>query len=211
MRKKTRFQGTIFDAVTDHLDVDAIMEEEIQKSAGLPAILFTADPDSQHGDAALHLRKYLRSMNRRARNRGVLSKGDLLVRRFNLTYDIYSPRLQCFIEIDERQHFSLPRLHRLQTLRRVGRAPIYPTYFWKIALPKLLARPAHDRSPPYRDEQRAYLDEARDFLPIRCGFRPSLRIDQYTISQSGVPPEEIIHNLCDAWCRIGIDGRSGRA
>ena len=35
---------------------------------------------------------------------------------------------------------------------------------------------AVDNDPPYRDEQRAWYDSLRDFLPIMVGLQPTVRI-----------------------------------
>src|SRR5262249_36824809 len=58
---------------------------------------------------------------------------------------------------------------------------IYPPYFWQHKLAHLFNLPAHDHAPPYRDEQRAYLDVARELVPPHYGYKPTLRIDQWSV------------------------------
>ena len=73
-------------------------------------------------------------------------------------YDYFLPKYNCFIEFDEQQHFTFPRLISLG---------LYPNDIplgfdkakWKN-LCKDLERT--DRDPPHRDEQRAWLDTIRD-------------------------------------------------
>jgi hypothetical protein len=76
------------------------------------------------------------------------------------------------VEFDESQHFTKPRKISLEQ---------YPesinTGFSKerwIALCNELDK--HDRDPPYRDEQRAWYDTLRDFLPEIKGFKPTVRL-----------------------------------
>lgn len=103
------------------------------------------------------------------------------IRRWVLSYDIYSPRLHRFLEIDERQHFSEVRLERIQGARSSSREANYPPYFWERVLARLQANPARDHVPPHRDEQRAYLDLVRELVPPAYGCKPTIRIDEYSL------------------------------
>src|SRR5262249_30245709 len=109
-----------------------------------------------------------------------------LMERWKLGYDMYSPRLGRFIEVDEYQHFSQVRLDRLLLNRSAAWSPLYPAYFWENVLPKLIAKPFHDPSPPHRDEQRAYRDEMRERLPILYGLMHTVRLDEFTIKEIGL-------------------------
>lgn len=121
-----------------------------------------------------------------ARKDDRLIAGDPLVKRWTLTWDIYSPGLGRFIEVDEYQHFSRIRLARLLELRSARWAPIYPEHFWGMVAPKIIAKPYRDLDPAHRDEQRAYLDELRDRLPMTYGFRRTFRIDEFTLKDYGL-------------------------
>jgi len=76
------------------------------------------------------------------------------------------------LEFDESQHFTNPRKIALEH---------YPEDFelgfdrkrW-IRLCKEID--AKDNDPPYRDEQRAWYDTLRDFLPEVEGLKPTIRI-----------------------------------
>lgn len=76
------------------------------------------------------------------------------------------------VELDERQHFTLPRKLALS---------LYPPDLvlgfnrnrW-MALCKDIA--AKDNDPPFRDEQRAWYETLRDFAPALLGLRPTVRL-----------------------------------
>ena len=87
--------------------------------------------------------------------------------------DIYVSSKDYIIELDENQHFSEARMVSLQN---------YPSSislgFDKLRWIKECSRVnAKDPTPPYRDEQRAWYDTIRDFLPLIDGsFKPTVRI-----------------------------------
>lgn len=86
--------------------------------------------------------------------------------------DYYIPKHNLIIEIDERQHFTIPRSitfkHYPEELK---------TGFSKIEWEKLcLDINAKDNDPPYRDEQRAWYDTLRDFLPLILGLNSTVRL-----------------------------------
>lgn len=86
--------------------------------------------------------------------------------------DFFIPKHRFILEFDESQHFTIPRKIALEH---------YPEGFklgfdrerW-IELCKEVNR--KDNDPPYRDEQRAWYDALRDFLPEVEGLRPTIRI-----------------------------------
>ena len=76
------------------------------------------------------------------------------------------------VEFDESQHFTLPRKIALEHYPEnlelgFGRKK------W-IRLSKTIN--AKDDDPPYRDEQRAWYDTLRDFLPALTGLKPTIRL-----------------------------------
>jgi len=86
--------------------------------------------------------------------------------------DFFIPNPGFVVEFDESQHFTLPRRIALET---------YPKELelgfnrgkWIALCEKINAR---DNSPPYRDEQRAWYDTLRDFLPVVKGLKPTVRL-----------------------------------
>ena len=93
------------------------------------------------------------------------------------------------VELDESQHFSAARAVALRAYPD-SLALGYDRGAW-IELCERLNR--RDGDPPYRDEQRAWYDTVRDFVPsLRSGSGPTVRI-----RMGGYP-----------WC--SLDGRDGR-
>ena len=87
--------------------------------------------------------------------------------------DTYIVDHDFIVELDENQHFSKARLISLKnypnTLKTAFSINKWIQYCQKIN--------ASDPQPIYRDEQRAWYDTLRDFLPlIDGGFSPTMRI-----------------------------------
>ena len=86
--------------------------------------------------------------------------------------DFFVPSPGFIVEFDESQHFTLPRRIALE---------MYPDELelgfnrgkWIALCQKIDAR---DNDPPYRDEQRAWYDTLRDFLPAVKGLEPTVRL-----------------------------------
>jgi len=86
--------------------------------------------------------------------------------------DFFVPNPGFIVEFDESQHFTLPRRIALET---------YPNELelgfnrgkWIALCEKINAT---DNDPPYRDEQRAWYDSLRDFLPEIKGLKPTIRL-----------------------------------
>jgi hypothetical protein len=86
--------------------------------------------------------------------------------------DFFVPYLGFLVEFDESQHFTLPRKLALK---------MYPNKLelgfsrekWIVLCEEINAR---DNDPPYRDEQRAWYDTLRDFLPEIKGLKPTVRL-----------------------------------
>lgn len=86
--------------------------------------------------------------------------------------DYYIPNPGFIVEIDEFQHFTAPRKITLQHYPKdlsVG----FSIEKWISLCSKINAK---DNDPPFRDEQRAWYDTLRDFLPGLIGLRPTVRI-----------------------------------
>lgn len=170
MANPHRFQQPFFERFRSEIDPESVCGREIRRVLIEP-LLFTAKPDKHTGDLSSTLSRHYEALEDVARITGRLPpEKNLLGETWALRYDIYSPRLRRFIEIDERQHFSVPRLERIKNARGCLVEANYPPYFWEHTLPHLLEVPAHDHAPPYRDEQRAYLDLARELVPPQYGL-----------------------------------------
>lgn len=78
--------------------------------------------------------------------------------------DIYIPKKKILIETDEFQHFTEARLIALKNYPQ-SLSPSYNIKAYKKMCKKLNQK---DRDPKYRDEQRAWYDSIRDFLPKIC-------------------------------------------
>jgi hypothetical protein len=185
-----RWQIPFFLRVRAKVDRRAVCGQAAIRQLGLHAALFDGRPEVHGTPTRARLRRLHASMQREARAARRLGAAEPLVRTWSLSYDIYCPRLQCFIEIDEYQHFSQPRLRRIQRMK-----PRYPAHFWDEALPRLLRSPKTDRDPPYRDEARAYRDECREVLPIAYGLRPTIRVDEYSLEASSPGFDEVLEWL----------------
>ena len=192
-----RFQSPVFAQVLKHLDLDAVFGGGI-KSIGLEPRLFEACPHVHTAPTCRVLDDAYNFLESSARLDGRLLPAAPLIQRWNLSYDIYSPRLSCFIEVDERQHFSLPRLLRLNDRQSFEVHARYPLYFWKNVYSRKLNQPARDLDPPHRDEQRTYLDEVRDRLPVVYGHPRTIRLDEYSLRESGLSVSELIQQALDS-------------
>jgi hypothetical protein len=89
-----------------------------------------------------------------------------------LNCDYYLPEQKMLVEFDESQHFTLARMITLENYPEnveIG----YDIVKW-ISLCRDIE--AKDNDPPYRDEQRAWYDTIRDFLPRLYGLKPIIRL-----------------------------------
>jgi transposase len=86
--------------------------------------------------------------------------------------DFYIPSSRFIVEFDETQHFTLPRKLTLENYP-VGIKLGFDKEKW-IDLCNDLRRV--DNDPPFRDEQRAWYDTIRDFLPILENLQPTIRL-----------------------------------
>ena len=87
--------------------------------------------------------------------------------------DYYIPDPGFIVEFDESQHFTQQRKISLKNYpgtKSLG----FSKDRW-CSLCETLDK--HDNDPPYRDEQRAWYDSLRDFLPEIKGFQPTVRLN----------------------------------
>lgn len=86
--------------------------------------------------------------------------------------DFFIPSPGFIVEFDESQHFTLPRRIALETYSNELELG-FNRGKWIALCEKINAR---DNFPPYRDEQRAWYDTLRDFLPVVKGLKPTVRL-----------------------------------
>ncbi len=92
--------------------------------------------------------------------------------------DFWIPNPGFVLEFDESQHFTACRALALER---------YPSdFFYGFDRDMWLSRcrtiGAEDHDPPFRDEQRAWYDTLRDFVPHAKGFHPTLRLVCFRVS-----------------------------
>lgn len=86
--------------------------------------------------------------------------------------DFFVPNPGFIVEFDESQHFTLPRkivLGHYPEKLELG----FDRKKWIELCERITAK---DNDPPYRDEQRAWYDTLRDFLPTTKGLKPTIRL-----------------------------------
>lgn len=199
----SRWEQGVLEYVVEHLDSSAVGGKAI-RLASLDVRLFDGSPET-HSAAASEIREVYELLTQSARDDGRLTAGVPLVKQWKLTWDIYSPKLGRFIEVDERQHFSRARLDRLLEIRSAPWGPEYPAHFWETVVPRLIGKPYRDLDPPHRDEQRAYRDELRDRLPTLYGFRRTIRVDEFTLKDQGVESvTQLLAQALDAEARLAL-------
>jgi hypothetical protein len=181
----SRWEKQTLEQIVAKLDPLAVGGSDIRR-AGLDPRIFNASPEVHPEPTASACREAYEELRQSAQADGRLAAGAPLVKNWTLTADIYSPKLGRFIEVDEVQHFSEVRLRRLLTHRSAPWGPLYAARFWDDTFPRLLASPRKDLDPPYRDEARAYRDEMRERLPVAYGLRRTVRLDEFTLSRTGL-------------------------
>jgi hypothetical protein len=88
--------------------------------------------------------------------------------------DFFVPNPGFIVEFDETQHFTIPRKITLENYLsnlRLG----FDKEKW-IRLCDNLKRKDNDPNVPFRDEQRAWYDTIRDFLPALKNLQPTVRL-----------------------------------
>jgi hypothetical protein len=100
--------------------------------------------------------------------------------------DFFVPQPGFIVEFDESQHFTPPRVLALQSYPQelaVG----FSVEKWLRLCQSIHAR---DNDPPFRDEQRAWYDTLRDFLPAVKGLGPTVRLYAADMRWRGLDPEK---------------------
>ena len=100
--------------------------------------------------------------------------------------DFFVPNPGFIIEFDESQHFTLPRKISLQNYPQNLKLGFSLTK-WINLCEKIDAR---DNDPPFRDEQRAWYDTLRDFLPELKGLEPTVRVYSKEMQWCSLNPEK---------------------
>ena len=193
----SRWEKPVLDQVLRNLDAQAIGGRFIRASK-LDSRLFDSRPECHAEPTASAIRKVYECLRQMACSAGRLKEDIPLVKNWRLTGDIFSPKLQRFIEVDECQHFSAVRLARLVENRSMPWAPLYSEHFWIEVFPKLQAKPFRDLDPPHRDEARAYRDELREWLPVVYGLGRTIRLDEFTLQETGLDHvTDLIHRILE--------------
>ncbi len=99
--------------------------------------------------------------------------------------DFFVPNPGIIVEFDESQHFTIPRKITLENYPdgiKLG----FDKGKWIKLCEKIKAR---DDTPLYRDEQRAWYDTLRDFLPLIKGLRPTIRLFAKDFAWCSLDPE----------------------
>lgn len=94
------------------------------------------------------------------------------VRASYVDVDFFLPEQGMIIEFDESQHFTEPRkitLSHYPSNLEIG----FSCEAWMKHCDEIRA---YDNDPPFRDEQRAWYDTLRDFIPEVKGFHPTIRL-----------------------------------
>ncbi len=86
--------------------------------------------------------------------------------------DFFMPLQKFIVEFDESQHFTLPRKIALEHYPESLETG-FDKKRWIHLSEKIRAK---DSDPPHRDEQRAWYDTLRDFLPTVQGLKPTIRL-----------------------------------
>lgn len=86
--------------------------------------------------------------------------------------DFFVPNPGFIVEFDETQHFTNPRKITLENYPENLKL-VFPKMRWIVLCEEINAR---DNDPVYRDEQRAWYDTLRDFLPDILNLKPTVRL-----------------------------------
>ncbi len=100
--------------------------------------------------------------------------------------DYFVPNPGFILEFDESQHFTSPRKITLENYPKnliLG----FSSLKWINLCNKINAK---DNNPPFRDEQRAWYDTLRDFLPLIKGLNPTVRLYSNEIQWCSLNPED---------------------
>ncbi len=99
--------------------------------------------------------------------------------------DFFVPNPGFIVEFDESQHFSIPRKISLKNYPQ-GLKLGFSLKKWIGLCEKITAK---DNGPAFRDEQRAWYDTLRDFLPLSLGTKPTIRLYAGNFKWCSLNPE----------------------
>ncbi len=98
--------------------------------------------------------------------------------------DAFVPDANMVVEFDESQHFTAAR--HVALFHYPVNLPLgFDRQEWMSCCDETRAS---DRDPVFRDEQRAWYDTLRDFLPLTAGLNPTLRIKMGDIAWCSLNP-----------------------
>lgn len=118
--------------------------------------------------------------------------------------DFFIPNPGFIVEFDESQHFTFPRKITLEKYPKnleLG----FSREKWIKLCEEINAK---DNDLPYRDEQRAWYDTLRDFLPMILGLKPTIRIFAKDFVWCSLDPEnprdaekfrKMLEKRCEFW------------
>ncbi len=111
---------------------------------------------------------------------------DKFVRAAYVDVDFFLPEQKMIVEFDESQHFTEPRkiafFHYPSDLNLGFSRDTWMKHCDDIQ--------AYDIDPPFRDEQRAWYDTLRDFIPEMKGFRSTVRLFARDMAWCSLDPEK---------------------
>lgn len=108
------------------------------------------------------------------------------VRASFVDVDFFLPEQNMIVEFDESQHFTEPRriaLSHYPSDLKTG----FSRECWMKHCDETRA---YDNDPPFRDEQRAWYDTLRDFIPAIKGFWPTVRLYSREMEWCKLNPEK---------------------
>jgi hypothetical protein len=108
------------------------------------------------------------------------------VRASYVDVDFFLPEQGLIVEFDESQHFTESRkiaLAHYPSDIGIG----FSRETWMKHCDEIKA---HDNDPPFRDEQRAWYDTMRDFIPEIKGFQPTVRLYSRDMEWCKLDPEK---------------------
>lgn len=111
---------------------------------------------------------------------------DEFVRAGYVDVDFFLPDQKLIVEFDESQHFTQPRkiaLSHYPSDLTLG----FPRAVWINHCDEIRA---YDNDPPFRDEQRAWYDTLRDFIPEVNGFLPTIRLYSRDMEWCALDPDK---------------------
>lgn len=114
-------------------------------------------------------------------------KKDFVRSKFLQPCDIYIPNPGFIVELDESQHFTSLRKTSLLNYP-VKLQTGFEIQKWIQNCDRYNAK---DNNPLYRDEQRAWYDTLRDFIPLIKGIQPTIRIGMFDYDWCNLNPNKV--------------------